>query len=118
MMIREANGSFSRTEYIGAVQLSRYGVSPRSRSLPCLTFDDIFVKEVQRIVPMPPPKNPVPFKDERFGREEQCFDFNDRDDNESFFRPSRSKESCSLQRYQEQVEVDIQGAGKIVMVLM
>ncbi len=70
------------------------------------------MKEVQRIVPMPPPKNPVPFKDQRFGREEQCFDFNDRDNVDLFFKPSPRKESRSIQRYREQVEVDIQGAGE------
>ncbi|PBK79402.1 hypothetical protein ARMGADRAFT_1093183 [Armillaria gallica] len=116
-MIRGANVSFSPTEYIRAVQLFCYSV-PRSRSSPCLPFDDLFVEDVQRIDPLPPLKGIVPFEDQRFGWEEECFDFNDRDDNESYFRPSPSKERCSFQRYQEQVEVDTQGARKIVMVLM
>ncbi len=116
-MIHGANVSFPPTEYISAVQLFSHSV-PRFRSSPCLAFDDFFVKEVQRIVPLPPLKNILPFKDQRFRWEEECFDFNDRDNNDLFFKPSPRKESRLIQLYQEQVEVDIPGAGKIVMALM
>ncbi len=92
IMIRGANVSFSPTEYISAIQLFCYSV-PRSRSSPCLPFDDLFMEEVQRIVPLPPPKGIVPFRDQRFRWEEECFDFNDRDNHDLFFKPSPRKVS-------------------------
>ncbi len=47
---------------------------------------------------------------------EQRFDFNDSDDDDSpFFKLSATRQSSSMQRCREQVEVDIHGAGKMVM---
>ncbi|SJL15296.1 uncharacterized protein ARMOST_18789 [Armillaria ostoyae] len=60
----------------------------------------------------------VSFKDPRFGREEQGFDINHRDDEVLVFESSPRKESSSIQSWREQVEVDIQGAEKMVMVMV
>ncbi|KAK0432073.1 hypothetical protein EV421DRAFT_2040886 [Armillaria borealis] len=95
---------------------------PRSRSSPCLPFNDLFVKKIAReVVPPPPPRKVVPLTEQRFMKEEQCFDLNDSDDDDDdslFFKPSPSRHSSSIQHCHEQVEVDFQGAGKMVMVLV
>ncbi|KAK0226854.1 hypothetical protein EDD85DRAFT_1027347 [Armillaria nabsnona] len=93
---------------------------PRSRSTPSLPFDDLFVKKIARDVPPPPPpRKVVPLTEQRFMKAEQCFDLNDSDNDDSlFFKPSPSRQSSSMQRCHEQVEVDVQGAGKMVMALV
>ncbi len=51
----------------------------------------------------------------------QCSDFNDSDDNDNgslFFKPSATRQSSSIQRCHEHVEVDGHGAGKMVLVLV
>ncbi|PBK62041.1 hypothetical protein ARMSODRAFT_1062107 [Armillaria solidipes] len=91
---------------------------PRSRSSPCLPFDDLFVKKISRDVPPPPPRKVIPLAEQRFMRGEQCFDLNDSDDEDSlFFKPSPSSHSSSIQRCHEQVELEVEGAGKMVMAL-
>ncbi|KAK0432962.1 hypothetical protein EV421DRAFT_1741952 [Armillaria borealis] len=71
-------------------------------------------------VPPPPPSEVIPLKEQRFGRREQYFFLNDSEDdkNDLFFKPSARKESISLQNCHEQVQVDVQGPGKMVMVLV
>ncbi len=49
----------------------------------------------------------------------ECFDLNDSDDDDFlFFKPSPSRQSSSIQHCHEQVEVNVQGAGKMVMTLV
>ncbi|PBK79690.1 hypothetical protein ARMGADRAFT_1069342 [Armillaria gallica] len=95
---------------------------PRSRSTPSLPFDDLFVKKIARdVVPRPPAlKKVVRLAEQRFMKTEQCFDLNDNDDDDDslFFKPTPNRHSSSMQRCHEQVEVDIQGAGKMVMALV
>ncbi|PBK80363.1 hypothetical protein ARMGADRAFT_1020928 [Armillaria gallica] len=95
---------------------------PRSRSTPSLQFDDLFVKKIARdVVPPPqPPRKVVSLTEQRFMKAEQCFDLNDSgdDDDSLFFKPSPTRHSSSMHRCQEQVDVDIQGAGKMVMALV
>ncbi|PBK62036.1 hypothetical protein ARMSODRAFT_981024 [Armillaria solidipes] len=93
---------------------------PRSRSSPCLPSDDLFVKKIDRDVPPPPPRKVVPLVEQRFMKAEQCFDLNESDDDDDslFFKPCPSRQSISMQRCHEQVEVEVQGAGKMVMTLV
>ncbi len=51
---------------------------------------------------------------------EQCFDLNDSndDDDSLFFKRSATRQSSSMQRCHSHVEFDIQGAGKMVIVLV
>ncbi|KAK0432068.1 hypothetical protein EV421DRAFT_2040883 [Armillaria borealis] len=95
---------------------------PRSRSSPCLAFDYLLVKKIDRdVVPPPPPRKVVPLRDQRFMKAEKCFDLNDSDDDDDdslFFKPSPSRQSNSIQRCQEQVEVEVHGARKMVMALV
>ncbi|SJL17972.1 uncharacterized protein ARMOST_21543 [Armillaria ostoyae] len=94
---------------------------PRSRSTPSLPLDDLFVKKINRDVPPPPPpRKVVPLMEQRFMKAEQCFDLNESDDDDDslFFKPSPRNESSSLRSCREQVEVDVQGAGKMVMTLV
>ncbi|SJL18877.1 uncharacterized protein ARMOST_22479 [Armillaria ostoyae] len=102
------------------VQWHRPSPLPRSQSSPCLPFDDLFVKKINcDVPPPPPPRKVIPLAEQRFMRGEQCFDLNNSDDDDSlFFKPSQSRQSNSIQRYQEQVEVEVHGAGKMVMVLV
>ncbi len=85
-----------------------------SRSLPCLPFDDLFVKKINRdVVPPPPPRKDVPLTEQRFMKREECFDLNDSDDDDSlFYKPSASGGSTSMPGCHEQVDVDVQGAGR------
>ncbi|KAK0482927.1 hypothetical protein EDD18DRAFT_1112444 [Armillaria luteobubalina] len=93
---------------------------PRSQSSPCLPFDDLFVKKINRdVVPPPPPRKVVPLTEQRFMKREECFDLNDSDDDDSlFYKPSLRKDSSSMQGCQEQIEVDVRGAGTVVMALV
>ncbi len=95
---------------------------PRSRSTPSLPFDDLFVKKIARdVVPRPQaPRKVVPLTEQRFMKAEQCSNLNDSDDDDDslFFKPTPSRQSTSMQRCHEQVEVDVQGAGKMVMALV
>ncbi|KAK0471468.1 hypothetical protein IW261DRAFT_1597272 [Armillaria novae-zelandiae] len=89
---------------------------PRSRSSPCLPFDDLFVKKINRDVPPPLPPKVVPLTEQRFMKREECFDLNDSDDDDSlFYKPTLRKESSSIQGCHEHVEVNVRGAGKMVM---
>ncbi len=80
------------------------------------------MKKIDRDVvppPPPPPRKVVPLAEELFMKGKEYFDINDSDDNDSlFYKPSLRKESSSIQGCQEQVEVDVQGAGKMVMALV
>ncbi|PBK79687.1 hypothetical protein ARMGADRAFT_1172281 [Armillaria gallica] len=95
---------------------------PRSRSTPSLPFDDLFVKKINRDVPPPPlPRKVFPLTEQRFVKAKQCFDLNDSDDDNDdslFYKPSPSRQSSSMQRCHEQVEVEVRGAGKMVMALV
>ncbi|KAK0437420.1 uncharacterized protein EV420DRAFT_1487116 [Desarmillaria tabescens] len=66
--------------------------------------------------------NKIPLKGQRFARTEpveRCFVLNDSDDDDDlFFKSSRRNESMSVKGYHEQVEVDVQGARKMVMALV
>ncbi len=67
----------------------------------------------------PPPRKVVPLTEQRYMNVEQCFDLNNSDDDDSlFFKPSPSRHSSLMQHCHEHVEIDIQGAGKLVMVLV
>ncbi|KAK0494430.1 hypothetical protein EDD18DRAFT_341774 [Armillaria luteobubalina] len=92
---------------------------PRSRSSPCLPFDDLFVRKIDRGVPPPPPPPPppkvVPLTEQRFMKRVYFFNLNDSDDDSLFYKPSLGKESNSIQSSREQVEVNVRGAGKVVM---
>ncbi len=89
---------------------------PHSRSSPCLPFDDLFVKKIDRDVP-PPPRKVVPLTEQRFMKREQFFDLNESDDDDDslFFKPGLSVKSSPIQSCHEQVEVDVGGAGTMVM---
>ncbi|PBK85931.1 hypothetical protein ARMGADRAFT_1086973 [Armillaria gallica] len=69
---------------------------PCSRSSPCLPFDDLFVKKIDRDVVPPPPPTPrkvVPLTEQTFMKAGECFDLNDGDDDDFlFFKPSPSRE--------------------------
>ncbi|KAK0477161.1 hypothetical protein EDD18DRAFT_1337998 [Armillaria luteobubalina] len=93
---------------------------PRSQSSPCLPFNDLFVKKINRdIVPPPLPRKAVPLTEQRFMKREEVFDLNDSDDDDSlFYKPSLRKDSSSMQGCHEQVEVNVRGAGKMVMALV
>ncbi|KAK0485524.1 hypothetical protein EDD18DRAFT_698746 [Armillaria luteobubalina] len=92
---------------------------PHSQSSPCLPFDDLFVKKINRDV-FPPllPRKVVPLTETRFMKREECFDLNDSDDDSLFYKPSLQKDSRSMQGCQEQIEVDVRGAGTVVMALV
>ncbi|KAK0432061.1 hypothetical protein EV421DRAFT_1911252 [Armillaria borealis] len=52
---------------------------PRSRSSPCLPFDELFVKKIDRdVVPLPPPRKVIPLMKQWFMKAEQCFDLKER----------------------------------------
>ncbi|KAK0226831.1 hypothetical protein EDD85DRAFT_976086 [Armillaria nabsnona] len=55
---------------------------PRSRSSPCLPFDDLFVKKIDRDISPPPPRKVIPLMEQRFMKREQCFDLNESDDDD------------------------------------
>ncbi len=78
---------------------------PRSRSSPCLPFDDLFVKKIDRDVPPPPPRKVVPLTEQRFMKREHCFDLNESDDDDDclFFKPSLRVESSPIQSCHKQV---------------
>ncbi|KAK0226803.1 hypothetical protein EDD85DRAFT_976034 [Armillaria nabsnona] len=86
---------------------------PQSRPSPCLPFNDIFVKKIDRnaFPPPLPPRKVVPLTEQRFMKAAQCFDLNESDDDDDslFFKPSPMKESSSMQRCHEQVEVNFKG---------
>ncbi|KAK0226813.1 hypothetical protein EDD85DRAFT_164431 [Armillaria nabsnona] len=91
---------------------------PRFSSAPCLLFDDLFVKKLDcDDIPPPPPRTAVPLTEQRFMQAEQCFDSDD-DDDSLFFKLCPRRETSSIQCCQEQVDIDVQGARKIVMVLV
>ncbi len=49
-------------------------------------------------------------------KREECLNLNDSDDDDNlFYEPSPSGESTSMPGCHEQVDVDVQGAGKMVM---
>ncbi|KAK0209929.1 hypothetical protein IW262DRAFT_499427 [Armillaria fumosa] len=93
---------------------------PRSRSSPCLPFDDLFVKKINRdAVPPPLPRKVVPLTEQRFMKREECFNLDDSDDDDSlFYKPNTRRESSSVQGCHEGVEVDVRGAGKMVIALV
>ncbi len=54
---------------------------------------------------------------------EQCFDLNDSDDDDDdedslFFKRNATRQSSTIQRCHGQVEVDVQGAGKMLVALV
>ncbi len=79
---------------------------PRYRSSPYLTFDNFFAKKMHRDVP--PLPNWTFLKEQRFERGKQSFVLTDREDNDNLLFKTRS----------EQVVVDVQGTGKMVMTLV
>ncbi|KAK0190186.1 hypothetical protein F5146DRAFT_1002356 [Armillaria mellea] len=89
---------------------------PHSRSSPCLPFDGLSVKKIDHdVAPPPVPPKIVPLTGQRFMKREECFDLDDSDDDSLFYRPSPSGERSSIQRCHEQVEVQVQGAGKMII---
>ncbi|KAK0432076.1 hypothetical protein EV421DRAFT_1742595 [Armillaria borealis] len=91
---------------------------PHSRSSPCPPFDDVFMKKIARDFAPPLPRIVIPLMEQRFMKAEQCFGFNNSDDNNDlpFFTLSATRQSSSMQHCHEEVEVDVHGAGKMVMV--
>ncbi|KAK0226843.1 hypothetical protein EDD85DRAFT_958618 [Armillaria nabsnona] len=104
-------------EYGGAVHLP-LSPTPNLHHVSHLT---IFVKKIDHnIVPPPlPPKNVFSLTEQWFMKAEECFDLNDSDDDDFlFFKPSPSRQSSSIQHYHQQVEVNVQGTGKMVVALV
>ncbi len=95
---------------------------PRSRSTPSFQFDDLFVKKIARDVVSPPqpPRKVVPLTEQRFMRQNSVSTSTTAATTTTpcSLNPSPSRHSSSMQRCQEEVEVDIQGAGKMVMALV
>ncbi|KAK0471471.1 hypothetical protein IW261DRAFT_1425110 [Armillaria novae-zelandiae] len=89
---------------------------PRFRSSPCLQFDDLFVQNIDRGVPLA--RKVTPFTEQRFTRRGECLDLNDSDDVSLFYQPSLSMESSLMQACHKHVKVDVQRAGKAVMALL
>ncbi|KAK0471458.1 hypothetical protein IW261DRAFT_894432 [Armillaria novae-zelandiae] len=123
--LADACPALQHVVFPNGVQWRRLSLSlpplPRSRSSSCLPlpFEDLFVKKINRDIPPPLPPKVVPLAEQRFMKREECFDLNDSDDDDSlFYKPTLRKESSSIQAYHEQVEVDVRGAGKVVMALV
>ncbi|PBK79405.1 hypothetical protein ARMGADRAFT_136119 [Armillaria gallica] len=114
--------ALQRVVFLNGVQWCRSSPSlPRSQSSPRLPFDKLFVKKIDRDVvpPSQSPKKVVPLTEQWFMKAEECFDLND-SDNDGFlsFKASPSRQSSSIQHFYQQVEVNVQGAGKMVMALV
>ncbi|PBK85913.1 hypothetical protein ARMGADRAFT_1035912 [Armillaria gallica] len=93
--------ALQRVVFPNGIQWRRPSPSfPRSRSSPCLPFDDLFLKKIDCDVVPPPPltsRKVVPLTEKRFMKTEKCFDLNDSDDDDSpFFKPSPSTQSSSI----------------------
>ncbi|KAK0481061.1 hypothetical protein EDD18DRAFT_799676 [Armillaria luteobubalina] len=92
---------------------------PRSRSLPCLSFNDLYVKINRDTVSPPLPRKVDPLTEQKFMKREERFDLNDSDDDDSlFYTPSRRKEINPIQGCHEQVKVSVRRSGKMVMALV
>ncbi|KAK0184247.1 hypothetical protein F5146DRAFT_252895 [Armillaria mellea] len=69
----------------------------RSRSSPCLPFDDLFVKKINRdVVPPPLPRKGVPLMEQGFMKREECFDPNNSNDNSLFYKPQPSRNAGTM----------------------
>ncbi|SJL18879.1 uncharacterized protein ARMOST_22481 [Armillaria ostoyae] len=90
------------------------------RFSPCLPFNDLFVKKIDRDVPPLSLRKVVPSTEQRFMKAEQCFDLNESDDDDDslLFKPCPSRQSSFIQQCHEQVEVEVEGARKMVMALV